>query len=156
MQALFSWRSLAVLIWIAGSLLAGAVLSWFTRLLLRRRAARTTPRWDDAIIARLGGPLAVGWALTVGYIALSLPEMSAASEETARRVLKGTFIATIFWVLLRSIDVADHMLTSSAWASERLASRSFVALGSKVLKIVIFGIGAVTIMSQAGLSRRQS
>jgi len=149
-QALFSWRSLAVLIWIAGSLLAGVVLSWFTRFLLRRLASRTTHRWDDAIVARLGGPLAVGWALTIGYIALSLPEMSPAAEDTARRVLKGTFIATIFWVLLRSIDVADHMLTSSAWASQRLASRSFVALGGKVLKIAISVIGAVTIMSQAG------
>jgi NhaP-type Na+/H+ or K+/H+ antiporter len=49
-QALFSWRSLAILIWIAGSLLAGAVLSWFTRYLLRRLAARTTHRCDDEII----------------------------------------------------------------------------------------------------------
>jgi MscS family membrane protein len=149
-QALFSWRSLAILIWIVGSLFAGAVLSWITRVLLRRIAARTTHRWDDAIVARLGGPLAVGWALTIGYVALSLPEMSAPTEEMARRLLKGTFIATIFWVLLRSIDVADHMLTSSAWASQRLTSRSFVALGGKVSKIAIVIIGAVTIMSQAG------
>ena len=150
MQALFSWGSLAALSWIAGSLVAGAVLSWFTRFLLRRVAARTTHTWDDAIVARLGGPLTVGWALTVGYIALSLPELSAPAEEAARRVLKGSFIATIFWVLLRSIDVADHLVTSSVWASERLASRSFVALGGKVLKISIVIIGAVTILSQAG------
>ncbi len=149
-QALFSWRSFAVLIWIAGSLVSGAVLSWVSRRLLARLASRTTTRWDDEIVARMGGPLAVGWALTVGYVALSLPEMSAASEETARRVLKGSFIATIFWILLRSIDVADHLVTSSAWASQRLASRSFVALGGKVLKISIVIIGAVTILSQAG------
>src|SRR5689334_16100853 len=96
-QALFSWRSLAVLIWIAGSLVAGAVLSWITRLLLRRVASRSSRRWDDAIIGRLGGPLTVGWGLTIGYIALSLPELSASAEDTARRVLKGSFIATIFW-----------------------------------------------------------
>ena len=149
-QALFSWGSLAVLIWIAGSLVAGALLSWFTRFLLRRVAARSTRTWDDAIIARLGGPLTAGWALAIGYIALSLPDLSAPAEEVARRVLKGSFIATIFWVLLRSIDVADHLVTSSAWASQRLASRSFVALGGKVLKISIVIVGAVTVLSQAG------
>jgi MscS family membrane protein len=149
-QALFSWHSLAVLIWIAGSLIAGAILSLVTRFVLRRLAARTTHTWDDAIVARLGGPLTMGWALAIGYVALSLPEMSAAAETTARHVLKGSFIATIFWVLLRSIDVADHLVTSSAWASQRLSSRSFVALGGKVLKIAIVVIGAVTILSQAG------
>jgi len=150
LQGLLSWRSLEVLIWIAGSLLVGAGLSWLTRLLLRRMASRTTHRWDDAIIARLGGPLAAGWALAVGYIGLSFPDLSASTEETARRVLKGSFIATIFWVLLRSIDVADHLITSSAWASQRMASRSFVALAGKVLKVAIAIVGTVTILSQAG------
>ena len=76
--------------------------------------------------------------------------MSATAETTARHVLQGSFIATIFWILLRSIDVADHLVTSSAWASQRLSSRSFVALGGKVLKISIVIIGLVTILSQAG------
>jgi MscS family membrane protein len=149
-QALFSWRSLAVLIWIAGSLVAGALLAWITRRLLARLASRTTAHWDDEIVARMGGPLTAGWALGIGYFALSLPEMSASSEATARHVLQGAFIATLFWILLRSIDVADHLVTSSAWASQRLSSRSFVALGGKVLKISIVIIGAVTLLSQAG------
>ena len=149
-QALFSWGVLAVLIWIAGSLVAGALLSWISRRLLARLASRTTAHWDDEIVARMGGPLTAGWALGIGYFALSLPEMSAAAEATARHVLQASFLATIFWILLRSIDVADHLVTSSAWASQRLSSRSFVALGGKVLKISIVIIGLVTILSQAG------
>ena len=51
-RALFSWGSIAVLIWIAGSLVAGALLSWITRRLLARLASRTTAHWDDEIVLR--------------------------------------------------------------------------------------------------------
>jgi MscS family membrane protein len=68
----------------------------------------------------------------------------------ARRLLKGAFLLTVFWVLLRAVDVADHLITRSDWASRRLASRSFVSLGGKVLKIAVVIIAVVTALSQAG------
>jgi MscS family membrane protein len=150
LHRLFSWGSLVVLGWVFGALVVGVGLSWITRRLLARLAKRTTNQWDDELVARLAGPLSVAWALTVAYLGLPWLELSAGAEETARRVLKGSFVATIFWVLLRSIDVADHLIESSHWASQRLSSRSFVALGSKVLKISIVIIGVVMILSQAG------
>ena len=150
LHRLFSWGSLVVLGWVCVALVVGVGLSWITRRLLARLAKRTTNQWDDELVARLAGPLSVAWALAVAYLGLPWLELSAGTEETARRVLKGSFVATIFWVLLRSIDVADHLIESSHWASQRLSSRSFVALGSKVLKISIVIIGVVMILSQAG------
>ena len=150
LRGMVGWGSLVLVIWVLGSLILGVALSWLTRRLLMRLAARTPSPWDDRIVARLGGPLTVGWALAVAYLGLDWIDLSATVDAAARRVVKGTFVATFFWVLLRGIDVADHLITSSPWASQRLASRSFVALGGKVVKIAVVMIGVVTILSQAG------
>jgi MscS family membrane protein len=150
LRGMIGWGSLVVVTWVLGSLIVGVALSWLTRRLLTRLGARTTRPWDDRIVGRLGGPLTIGWALTVAYLGLDWIDLSTAADAAARRLLKGTFVATFFWVLLRGIDVADHLITSSPWATQRLASRSFVALGGKVVKIAVVMIGAVTILSQAG------
>jgi MscS family membrane protein len=146
----FGWGLIALPIWAVASLLIGVALGWVTRRLLGRFTVRTANPWDDAIVARLKGPLAIGWAVMIAYLGLAFLELSPASELVARHLLKGTFIVTVFWVFVRGVDVADHLITSSPWASRRLTSRSFVALGGKVLKIAVVIVGGVTLLSQAG------
>jgi MscS family membrane protein len=65
-------------------------------------------------------------------------------------VLQAAFVAALFWVLLRSIDVANQLISSSAWATKRLASKSFVALAAKALKIGVVIVQVVTLLSLAG------
>ena len=146
----FGWGLVGLPIWVVASLVVGAGLSWVTRRLLARLAARTAARWDDQIVVRLKGPLAFGWAVLVAYLGLGWLALAPAAELAASRLLKGAFLLTVFWVLLRSVDVADHLITRSEWASRRLASRSFVTLGGKVLKIAVVIIAVVTVLSQAG------
>jgi MscS family membrane protein len=141
--------ALEVAVWALASIATGAALSWLSRRILRR-VARRTAAWDEQFVARLRGPLAVGWSLAAAYLSLSALDLAPAAEATARRVLQGTFVAALFWVLLRSIDVADHLISSSAWARRRLASRSFVGLAGRVLKIGVVIVEAVTILSIAG------
>jgi MscS family membrane protein len=146
----FGWGLIALPIWAVASLLVGVTLGWVTRRLLGRVTARTAARWNDQIVGRIKGPLAIGWAVMTAYLGLGWLELAPAAELAARRLLKGAFIVTVFWVLLRAVDVADHLITRSDWATRRLTSRSFVTLGGKVLKIAVVIIAVVTMLSQAG------
>ena len=146
----FGWGLVALPIWGAASILIGITLGWITRRLLGRLTQRTANQWDDEIVARLTGPLAIGWAVLAAYLGLAWLELSPASELAARQVLRSAFIVTVFWMLLRGVDVADHLVGRSVWATGRMASQSFVALGGKVLKIAVVIIGVVTLLSQAG------
>jgi MscS family membrane protein len=146
----FGWGLIALPIWAVASLLIGVALAWLTRRLLGRLTGRAANQWNEQIVRRLKGPLAIGWAVLLAYLGLGWLYLEPAAELGARRLLKGAFIVTVFWVLLRAVDVVDHLITHSEWASHRLASRSFVTLGGKVLKIAVVIIGVVTILSQAG------
>ena len=137
-------------LWVIASLAIGFVLSWLSRRLLGRLTSRTENSWDDKIVARLGGPLTIGWATTVAYLGLVWLDIAPAADESARRVLKGIFVATLFWVFLRSIDVADQFVAASPWAAKRAASRSLVGLAARTLKVAVVIVAGVTLLAQAG------
>jgi MscS family membrane protein len=148
-RAALSWGALAVVIWALVSIGVGIGLSWLTRRVLRR-LTRTIHAWDEQFVARLRGPLAVGWALAAAYVGLSALDLEPGAEATARRVLQGTFVAALFWLLLRSIDVANHLITASPWSTRRLASKSFIGLAAKALKISVVVVQIVTLLALAG------
>jgi MscS family membrane protein len=144
-----TWGSLEIVIWALASIAAGVVLSWVTRRVLRR-IAKKARAFDDQFVVRLRGPLAVGFALAGAHVGLSALDLAPSAEATARRVLQGGFVAALFWVLLRSIDVADHLISSSAWATRRLASKAFIGLAAKALKIGVVAVQVVALLSLAG------
>ena len=150
LRDVFGWGLIALPIWAVASLLVGVTLGWLSGRLLGRLTRGTANQWSDQIVRRLKGPLGIGWAVMIAYLGLGWLYLSPAAELVARRGLKGAFIVTVFWMLLRAVDVADHLITHSEWASHRLASRSFVTLGAKVSKIAVVIIALVTLLSQAG------
>jgi MscS family membrane protein len=145
-----TWGALEVVVWAVGSLAVGAALSWLSRRVLRQFARRAPHAWDEQFVQRLRGPLAVGWTLAAAYLGLAALDLAPSAEKTARHVLQGAFVAVLFWVLLRSIDVANHLITSSGWATRRLASKAFIGLAAKALKIGVVLVQVVTLISLAG------
>jgi MscS family membrane protein len=150
LRAGLTWGGLAVAIWAVAAVATGIVLGWASRRVLRHLTRRLTHAWDEQFVARLRGPLTVGWTLAAAYVGLAALDLAPSAEATARRVLQGAFVAALFWVLLRSIDVGNHLISSSAWATRRLASKSFVALAAKALKIGVVIVQVVTLLSLAG------
>jgi len=144
-----TWGALEVAIWAVASIAVGVALSWLTRRVLRRLAMKAHA-FDDQFVARLRGPLAVGFALAGAHVGLSALDLAPSAEATARRVLQACFVAALFWVLLRSIDVADHLISSSPWATKRLASKSFIGLAARALKIGVVIVQVVALLSLAG------
>ncbi|HEY8924820.1 MAG TPA: mechanosensitive ion channel domain-containing protein [Polyangia bacterium] len=142
--------SLFVLVWIVGALAVGRLLSWLSARLLARLGKRGSHLRSPQVIVRLSRPLTICWAVLAAYVGLPALALTHAGIELARHFLMIAFVVGLFWVLLRAIDVADHVVGASDWASKRAASRSLIALGVRAAKIAIVLLGGVTIVSQAG------
>ena len=145
---LWQWPALLGLVLAAWGI--GWVLSSLSRRLLARLTARTTMRWDDAIVARLGGPLTVAWTLIVLYLALPWLELAPSAQRLTHRVLRAGLFVDFFWVLARALDVAAQLIGSSRWALEHPASRSLVPLGARLGKLAVLMIAVVALVSAIG------
>jgi MscS family membrane protein len=148
--AFFGGGALAVGVWVLASLLAGGLLGRLSRGLLTRLAKRTKNAWDDQLVTRLGGPLTIGWTLAFAFLGLPWLRLTPAHDGLARRVLGGILLATVFWVGLRFVDVAEQLLAGSAWATSRAASRSFIGLASRATKVAVVVMGVLSVLSHAG------
>lgn len=145
---LWQWLALPGLVLAAWGI--GWVLSRLSRRLLTRLTARTTMQWDDAIVARIGGPLTVAWTLIVLYLALPWLELAPSAQRLAHRVLRAALFVDFFWVLARALDVAAQLIGSSRWALEHPASRSLVPLGARLGKLAVLTIAVVALVSAIG------
>jgi len=145
---LWQWLALPGLVLAAWG--AGWLLSRLSRRLLSRLTRRTTMQWDDAIVARLGGPLTLAWTLIVLHLALPWLELAAPAQEFAHRVTRAGLFVDFFWVLARALDVAAQVVGSSRWAQEHPASRSLVPLGARLGKLAVLSIAVVALVSAVG------
>ena len=62
------WLALALPAALLGAWFAGWSLARASRGFLARLAARTTVTWDDAVLARIGGPLTLTWLIAVLHV----------------------------------------------------------------------------------------
>jgi MscS family membrane protein len=142
--------------WIAlpAALLAAWFLGWFlarfTRGLLARLVARTQATWDDAVLARIGGPLTLVWLIAVLHLLLPLVGLPAPVEETSRETLRAGLFFVVFWALMRSVDVAVQVVQESQWTLQHPAARSLLPLGGRVVKILVLALAVVSALSALG------
>lgn len=149
-RGLLWWQWLAVPAVLALSVLAGWFLAAQTRRLLGRLAARTGSRWDDLLVARLGGPLAVFWscvALAILKAGLALPAEVAADVNELLRA--GTTVA-LFWAALRSVDIGFQLLTQSPWGRTHVTGVAMLPSVRRATKVALWAVGAVAVMAQVG------
>jgi MscS family membrane protein len=146
------WQWLALPLFLVLAWLAGWVLGSFTSAALNRLAARTSATWDDVILDRLGGPLALAWGVLVLYLLVPLLGLYEPAEDLIQRVLRVALYVVFFWSLLRSIDVLGGWLLQTPWSVERPASRSLVPLGGRVVKVLIIAMAVVGVLGELGFS----
>jgi len=146
--ALWQWLALpiaAVAAWIASRLLGGA-----THAILRRVAARTETAFDDEIVEGLSGPIALAWFFAALDALLVLLELPARAELFATRGVNGGLFIAFFWALFRFVDVGRLAVHRSRWAAQNPASRSLLALGSRVAKAIVAAMTIIAVVSALG------
>lgn len=149
---------LDLLWWQLLALLAMAAVAWGVGLLLgrlslsaiARMARRTRASWDDAMAARLGGPLALAWGLAVASVMVGLLGLAQPVQLVMDRLLRSGLLVVLFWSMLRAIDVAMAGLSHAPWAVARQGSRSLLALAGRIAKVAVAALAMVAALSELG------
>ncbi len=144
------WQWLAVAGCAAGAWIVGLVLGRITRKILGHLVARTSVTWDDAVLARLGGPMTAAWGFAAFYLAVAQLELSPAARGRIATVSRSALFLLFLWALVRSVDVLAEIVLRSTWARDRAGARALVPLGRRVVKVVVVAMSAVALLSQLG------
>lgn len=147
---LLGWQWLAVPVVLLLAIVLGSLLSRLTRALFGRATARTPSPWDDAILARMGRPLTVGWAIAATFVLLLPLGLHDRAEALFHRWLEAAGLVVFFWALARAVDVGRQMVSDSAWIRERPATRSLLTLGAKIAQLFLLAVGGVALLSELG------
>lgn len=144
----WQWAALPVLCAIAWG--CGILLSRATRRFSRDVVRRALPRWGEASLVLLRGPLTSFWALAVLSLALPWLGLYAPALALARKVLHAGFSFTFFWALWCAIDAAGGLAARTPWAVDHRAARVLLPLGRRLAKVVVFVAGVVALLSALG------
>src|SRR5688500_5388419 len=112
------------------------------RALLRRAVAKTSSGWDDRILMRMRGPVALALALLLARGILPFLLLYKPAEDFTRQALRAVFFTTLLWVFWRAVDVAAQAAWDSSWSRAHPASRALIPLLRRVGKAAV-GIVAV-------------
>lgn len=144
------WQWIALLALLSVAVGVGTVAGRVVRLVLGRAAQRTAITWDDAILERLGGPVAVAGTLLTLSLALPTLGLAATAEGRLFSIIRIAVFVDLFWALWRLVDVAGDLLLGSPWATGNSSSRSLIPLGARVAKVGVAAIAIVATLSLLG------
>jgi MscS family membrane protein len=156
------WQWLALPILAALSLAIGRLLGAATRRALARAFARTDVVWDEELLARTSGVLAVLWSLVAAAVLLPWLAMLPAAGQAARSVLAGLATLAAFWALWRGVDVwaahvtsrpgvADNPSARSVLSAVRNLAKVLVAVGGILATLSVFGYPMSTVLAGLGI-----
>ncbi len=149
-SGLLWWQWLAIpaallLAWVLGS-----ALGWLTRRLLGRLAAHTETEWDDALLLRLGGPLAGMWAVAALWILEPMLALPASIDVRVEHLLRAAAWLVLFWGLSRAAGVGFAAARSAAVARQNAGLAGMLPLGQKIAQFTLVGLGLVALLNELG------
>jgi MscS family membrane protein len=134
-----------LLVWFAGLTLDRA-----SRRILKPVARRSRVNWHDAWMQQLASPLTFAFSLLVAYLLTPILGLYAPSLTFMHRAIKGLFLATFFWGLARSVDIAGQLFAQSQWGHGAPATRALLLFGSRVGKSMVAAFALLTLFTQLG------
>jgi MscS family membrane protein len=144
------WQWVALPLLALLSLAIGVTFSRVAVRLLHFVTAKTPASWDDAIVARLGGPLTVLVGVGLSFLALPLLGLYPPAEKFVRGMLRTSIFVAFFWTLLRTVDVLSDIVKMSPWGLQHAGSRSVLSLGARITKVGLGVLATVAVISELG------
>lgn len=142
------WATLPLFFLVASTL--GMMLSRGSLALVAPVLRRSSKHWSDELVARAGSPLSTAYALLAAYVLLPVLGLYWPAHDFADRVLRALLLATVFWALARSVDVAGQLFARSQWGRGAPATRAMLLFGSRIAKVMVAAFALVTLFSELG------
>lgn len=144
----WQWLALLTLIPLAaflGWLLASPILT-----LLRRAAAATPMSFDDALIASARGPIILALGVAASRVLLHWIALPTPAQVFVVGLQKAIVVVAVFWLILRSLGTMERSLPTTAWGTRHQALQSLIPLFGRILKVLVFVAGLLTVIAQFG------
>jgi MscS family membrane protein len=144
----WQWSGL-LLIALVGSVL-GLAAGALARSVLGRAAKRTQTIWDDRILARSRGPIAL--AFTFAFMRALVPELLLyePAERFINQLLRALLLADVLWAFWRLVDVVAELSWSSEFSFEHPSSRALIPLARRMGKAVVAVTAMLLLISALG------
>jgi MscS family membrane protein len=151
-KELLWWQWLALPLLVLSSWVVGFGFSRIGMRVFTYIAARTPPRWDDELVARVERPFTLWWALAVMHTLLPWLRLYQPAHQFVVSVARGLFLVGFYWILSRLIGVLAEVLARSPWAERNKTSRALIPLIIRVAQVALGAIAVLTLLSQLGYS----
>lgn len=149
-RGLLWWQWIALPVLVAIAFFLGAASSWGFRKLFAPITRRTRTKWDESLMARLGGPFTLAFALVYTHEALPSLSLYLPARIFMHHALRGGVLFTLFWALSRIMDVGVQRVVDSSWSEGRHASRALLSLAGRVGKVLVAALAVVAFLSELG------
>jgi MscS family membrane protein len=148
--SLLWWQFFALPVVALLSWAAGRLLRMISRPLLARITSRTSTQWDDAMVARLGPPITLAFALLVFALGCTFMQLTRPAYQWVGALLRGGLSLAFFWALWNSIAVFVAFTLTRPWARANPSTLSLLTVGSNILRGAIIAVGALGILAAIG------
>lgn len=142
--------------WIALPLLAlvAWALSWglagLTKWIFGHFRARTATVWRHELLASIGPPLTLAWAITVFSIGMVLMQFTRPAFRFFDSIVTAGLFFAFFWGLWRSIGVLTRRISELSWTARSPWVRNLLAVGNNLARGAILIFGALAVLAAFG------
>jgi MscS family membrane protein len=99
---------------------------------------------------QLASPITFAFSLLVAYLLTPILGLYAPALTFMHRAIRGLSLATFFWGLARSVDIAGQVFAQSQWGHGAPATRALLLFGSRVGKTVVAAFALLALFTQLG------
>lgn len=149
-KELLWWQWMALPLLALFSVLVGKLAGRATISLLSAAGKRTNVSWDDALVRRMRGPIVLAWSAAIAWALIPFLDLYAPAQAFLHSVLTTGFYFSVFWLAVRSVDIAGDRAAATEWARTRALSTSLVPLGTRAAKVLVAAIGLIAVLSTLG------
>lgn len=146
----WQWVGLPLVLGLA--LLLAALLARLTTRLLARLAGRTESKTDDAVVARLVGPMRLLWFGLLGDFGLHLLALPPGAETWGSRLFRVLLGLGFFWAIARAVNTWTARYVESDHAAQRPGSKALVNLVGRVTQLAVVAFASLATLSELGFS----
>lgn len=147
----YFWQWIGLALAIPAVVLLAWALGALLRNLLGRVARRTITDWDDLLLEHLRGPFRLLAASLATGPMLSLLALNLRVAALVASVTHGLLLLSVFWALLRIIQLAQSRVEHAAWATAQGAqARTLVPLFGNMLRVALAVVAVLVALGQFG------
>jgi MscS family membrane protein len=140
------WQWLALAPMLVTGWLVGFTMTRLSRVVVRR----VMSQHGAETMRRMLGPATLGWMIIACYVILPWLGLYEPAEAFVQRGLSAALLVAFFWALWRAVELSQHTISTSQWATNSLTAHSLLMLAARLGKFAVGAFAFVAVLAELG------